>query len=244
MQLRALGAEVLHLPLLSFVEPEDPEPLRQALRQLDSFDWLLFTSQNAVRFVLEQCRKMNMRIPSAENRKLRVAAVGKATAEAATQEGVRVDHVASRSQGVALAEELRPLTGKRVLLPRSDRGRPDLPHALRSAGAEVTEAVAYRTVPTGPENQQALDEICRGAIDVITLASPSALHSLSEVVGIEAVRSIVHRTLLATIGPTTAAAIRESGLPVGVEASEASASGLARAIAAFYAQRSEGVSTR
>lgn len=231
----SLGAEVLECPLVEFSPPQDSALLDAALRGLGGFDWLLFTSQNAVRFFCSRCSQLEIPVPG---EKPRVAAVGAATAHAAEEAGFRVARTAVQSNGRALAEELRAeLPGARVLLPRSDLAGGELPAALRSAGAEVSDVIAYRTAaPQGPA-AAALEQVLRGEVDVITLASPSALARLAEHAGHDALRRLAETVAFAAIGPVTAAAIVRAGLPVAIEAKEQSAPGLVRAIVEHYAKK-------
>jgi uroporphyrinogen-III synthase len=229
------GAEVLLLPLLQFVEAKNKEPLDAALRSLGSFDWLIFTSANAVRFVAKRQKEIGLaeviETQGVQTKRPRVAAVGPATASAIGEAGFCLDMVASRHSGRELGAELASrMQGARVFLPRSNRADDLLPTLLREAGAEVTEAVAYRTEQSGEADSDVLREICRGSVDVITLASPSAFHALAELLGTEMLRRISERTALAVAGPTTAAAIRQFGLPLPIAAGEATSSGIVEAI--------------
>ncbi len=243
-RLEEMGAEVLLFPAVSFSDPADPGPLDAALRALGSFDWVLFTSANAVRFFCKRSRALGLDCGSLELPRP-MAAVGPATAQAAAEEGLRVEHVAGRHSGKALAEELRTaVAGRRVLLPRSDRAGDDLPSALRSAAAEVVEVVAYRTGGAAGADSGVLDRVRAGKVDVLTFASPSAFHNFSEALGSNVVQQLAARTPLAAIGPTTAGAIRDAGLPVGIEAAEATAAGFAAAIAKYFEHLPSGVKSR
>ena len=145
-ELSVLGAIPVVLPLVWFAEPEDFAPLDRAIAELQQFDWLILTSAQAVRAVAQRVADLQQRLPGASGH-LQVACVGPVTADAARGENLPVSYVAATHNGVALANELgSKVQGARVLLPRSDRANPDLPAALRRYGAQVTEAVAYRTL--------------------------------------------------------------------------------------------------
>jgi len=241
-QLERLGAEVLLLPSVAFAEPEDPGPLDRAIESLGDFDWVLFTSQNAVRFFTQRCRVLgrtqgNDGWNSAGARPL-LAAVGPATADAAANQGLPVEFIASQFRGQALAEELAGrVVGKKVLLPRSDRAGADLPAALRAAGAEVADVVAYGTSLPDSLAPDAADAIRRGEVDVVSFFSPSAFHNLVEAIGLETLRNLSGRVALAAIGPVTAGAIRDAGLLVEIEAREATAASLVATMSEYFAQR-------
>jgi len=235
--LQAQGAEVLLLPAVSFGPPEDVRPLDAAIRHLISYDWLLLTSQNAARYFCVRCRELGLDPAAFAGAPPRVAVVGPATADAARQEGLQVRHVAARHSSQALVDELSDvLTGKKVLLPRSDRAGAELPAALRRAGAQVTDVVAYRTLRPGAAESGVLERILCGEADVATFASPSAFHSFAEQVGHPALRQLSARMLLAAIGPVTARAIRNAGFAVAIEAADSTAAGLAAAIVSHWSR--------
>jgi uroporphyrinogen-III synthase len=241
--LEGAGAEVLLLPLVRFVEARDTEALDAVLRDLGNFDWLILASTNAVRFIAERQTAIGFPLAvntrSAQMRRPRVAAVGPATASAASAAGFSVDMPAACHSGRELAAELLAklgprMRGTRVLLPRSNRADDVLPSLLREAGAEVTEVVAYCTVQSGDVDSDVLEEIRRGRVDVIMLTSPSAFHALAELLGSEMLQRICQQTATVAIGSTTATAIREFGLPAPIEAREATSAGMAEAIIQHY----------
>jgi uroporphyrinogen-III synthase len=228
------GAEVLLCPLVAFEPAIDKGPLDAALQRLAEFDWLLFTSQNAVRFFDERRRELGVPFHWGQPR---VAAVGPATAKAARDLGYAVGHVAQEATGRGLAEGLAEnVAGRSVLLPRSDHARADLPALLSAAGARVTDVTAYRTVAPGPEAETALALIRAGEVDAIALASPSAFERLAEQVGMVTLHELSERVALAAIGPVTADAIRQSGLPVAIVPAKPSATALVEALAAHFAR--------
>jgi uroporphyrinogen-III synthase len=233
--LEALGADVLLLPTVSFGAVEDPQALDDALRGLAEFDWILFTSRNAVRFFSRRIHELNLHAAVLQARRPLIAAVGSATAMAAKSEGFRVDTVPKNHSGEALARELWGAIGDRkVLLPRSDRADDRLPNALRAAGANVTEIVAYRTAAPVSLDPEILKSIRDAEVDAIVFASPSAFRFLSECIGPSGLAELSNRVQFAAIGPTTARALREEGARVEIEATESSAAGLADSIAKFY----------
>ena len=232
-RLETLGATVLLLPAVSFSEPGDVTDLDRAIRSLESFDWILFTSVNAVRFFVARRRKLG--ITSDENTKPRCAAVGPATASAAAAEGFRIEYVAKEFLGTALARELGDaLAGKRVLLPRSERAGRSLPDALKASGAEVTEVVAYHTGGVGVAEPRVLDAMREASVDVVSFFSPSAVENLRGELGFDVLSLLGARAAFAAVGPVTAAALEKAGLPVTIQATEATAESLASAILQYF----------
>jgi len=233
-RLESMGATVLLFPAVSFSEPSDTAELDRAIRSLGEFDWILFTSANAVQFFARRCRKLGVEPSHAGN--YRCAAVGQATASAVAADGFPVDHVAQEFLGAALARELSAsIAGKKIVLPRSERARPDLPDALKAAGAEVTEVVAYHTGGVGviePVVMRAIQEL---QVDVISFFSPSAIENMRGELGEELLSRLGAKAVLAVVGPVTAAALRSAGLRVAIEAPLATAESVAAAIANYFA---------
>ncbi len=234
--LERMGAEVLLLPTLSFAPVEDWTALDGALQEISEFDWLLLTSQNAVRFFCQRCRQRGMRPEDLSfSSKLRIGAVGIATAHAARHELMRVDYVAKGQTGESFAQELTAeLAGRRVLLPRSDQADERLPNALRNAGAIVIEAITYRTTPPADFDLQIMGRVRRRELDAIVFASPSAFYNLRDLFEPGELVKLSEGVEFAVIGPTTARALRESGVRVEIETQESSSTGLANAIASHY----------
>ncbi len=240
------GAEVILLPTVRFLEAPETAELDRAIRELQQFDWLIFTSANAVRFFFRRCRLLG-RQPSVLGSRCAVA--GEATRAALQEEGVHGAFMPRQSSAAALATEMSgemateisgELAGKQVLLPRSDLAGDELPTALRAAGARVTAVVAYCTAAPESLDAGALGLLRRGEADALAFFSPSALHHLARDLGSEAMRALEGRVALAAIGPTTAAAIRDAGLRVAVEAPKATADSLVAELERYFAQQGAG----
>lgn len=237
--LERLGAKVVLLPMVSVQPPVDCTDLDRQLHQLDSFDAILFLSTNAVRYLFDRCAQLGIEweLPASDRRF--IAAVGPATARALEERGVKVHYVAEKGTGEALARELsRSLAGRRVLLPRSDRGDERVRNELRAMGAEVTEVVAYRTTGPVTVDRHLLARTRRAAVDAIAFASPSAVHTFVRVIGEADFPALSARVPLLAIGPTTAAAIRRAGGQVQIEAEESSVAGIANALVRHFGYRS------
>jgi uroporphyrinogen III methyltransferase/synthase len=232
-RLETMGAVVLLFPAVSFSEPPDTAGLDRAIRSLGEFDWTLFTSANAVKFFAARCRKLGVEPCHGGN--CRCAAVGPATASAVAAAGFSVDHVAQEFLGVALAHELSAsLAGKKILLPRSERARPDLPEALKSVGAEVTEVVAYHTGGVGAIDPEVMRAIREAQVDVISFFSPSAIENMRGELGEDSFARLGAKAAMAAVGPVTAGALREAGFRVAIEAPLATAESMAAAIVNYF----------
>jgi uroporphyrinogen III methyltransferase/synthase len=236
-RLEQLGAIVLSLPVVGFSAAADAAPLDQAILSIADFDWILFTSANAVRFFCERWRIVTPNLESQPKVRCSFAAVGPATAQALSDAHLAVNMVAPEYRGVALARKLAPiLQGKKILLPRSDRARQDLPEALREAGADVTDVISYHT-GAGSPSQQVLDAVKKAAVDVVAFFSPSAVENLREMLGPENFARIGTVAAMAAVGPVTAVAIRDAGLPVAIEAREATANSVVAGIEKHFTMR-------
>ena len=214
-RLRAHGAIPISLPLVSFAPPASYSPLDAALSQLHSFDWIIFTSANAVHAVASRAAhlgiSLHQKFSSSQNRP-QITVVGPATKSEAAAAGLPADYVAKTHLGVALAEELGDrLRNKSVFLPRSDRANPDLPAALRKRGAKLTEVIAYRTIPPADTNQSRVNAVIDGEADAILFFSPSAVNNFAALTGRERLATLQNRMAMVAVGPITARALNEIG---------------------------------
>ena len=228
--LEALGAAVVELPTIRIVPPADPEPLRRAAAEAASFDWIVFTSVNAVeRFAA------TLRATGGDERRLRgvrVCAVGPATAAALTGRGVRADAVPEEfvsDAAPAAMSAVDELRGRRILLPRARAARAALPEALRAAGARVVEVEAYATEVDGRGAEAVRERLAAGEVDVVTFTAGSTVRAFAELVG-----TGLGRARVASIGPVTSAVAREVGMRVDAEAAEHTVGGLVQVVRELY----------
>jgi len=228
-RLQELGAECLIYPTIRIVPPRSYEKLDRALQNLHSYHWVVFTSANGVRAVLDRMAALGME-PS-DLGLMGVAAIGPATREALEEWGIQVSLSPReyRAEGLVEAFSSLDIRGKRVLLPRAEEARDILPKSLRTLGAEVDVVPAYRTVPD-TENGQALRALlAQGEVNAITFTSPSTVRNFLAMVGEGAVDAL-SRVVVACIGPVTADAARDLGIRVDVVAKEYTAEGLVNAL--------------
>jgi uroporphyrinogen-III synthase len=208
--LRDKGAAPIALPLVAFAPSDHLAEFDQAIRGLPKFDWIFLTSQNALRALEERCQALHQELHSAVGT-ARVAAVGPATAEAAKAAGLPVSYVATKHQGMSLAQELASqIRGKRVFVPRSDRANPDLTRELTRLGAKVEEVVAYKTIPPEEDALGHVRATLQQPVDAILFFSPSAVRHLQDILGNEKVLELSGRAIFAAIGPVTERALREA----------------------------------
>ena len=216
--LRARGAAVVPFPVVA-IEGVVPSEVPDA----GSYDWVAFTSANAVRhFVVTQ--RDARAFGSA-----RVAAVGPSTADALAAAGIAADLVPPVHTAADLRDALVGAGpgGASALVPQPEQAQPTLVDGLRNAGWRVDPVTVYRTVPATVD-ADAVDAVSRA--QVVTFASPSAVRAFHRLVPAERRPAVV-----ATIGPVTSAAVREAGHEVEVEADPHTAAGLIDALVRWRA---------
>ena len=225
-RLRALGADAVELPTISLVRPLDTGPLDGAIARLDSYDWLVFTSANGVRFFLER-----LDASAFDLRRLRaqLAAIGPATASALEALHLKVDLTPESfvAEGLADAFAKLNLTGRRVLLPRAAAARDVLPEALRAMGAHADVVAAYRNVVPEGAAEHARELFASGRKPGwMTFTSSSTVANFLAI----APPGALHCVRIASIGPVTSAAAARHGLAVDAEAKRFTIDGLVDAL--------------
>jgi uroporphyrinogen III methyltransferase/synthase len=230
--LRERGAVPVPLPMIEIAPPPDANRFSRAVAEMPRYDWVLFTSANAV----EQLRKELERagLDARAFGTARVGAVGSKTAEALTRIGIKADVVAQEFVGEGLARavlvEPAPL---RVLLLRALVGREALPEALRARGSEVDVVAAYETKPIESSGAELAERIASGKADVVLFTSSSTVTSTLEALG-PGGRQRLSGVVLASIGPVTTRTLRAAGLEPTVEASIYTVEGLLDALEAHF----------
>jgi uroporphyrinogen III methyltransferase / synthase len=221
-ELRGLGLKVLTWPAVS-VARCDSAALEAALGEVHTFGWMVFASRHAVAAVLE-------RLPRAPAG-VRIAAVGKATAQVLRQRGWPVDLTPEEASAAALiaafaAQWSAEDAGVKMLYPASSRALPTLATGLRQLGAAVTQVEAYRTQAGALDVEECRAWIARGGIGAVTFASPSAVTELAQALGEADFQRLLTEAPSVAIGRTTAAELSAHGYEA-VVAESATLHGLA-----------------
>ncbi len=225
--LSELGAEVLDLPALR-VETLDDAPLRAALARSADYEWIVFTSQNAVSIAWDALRAAGRDARSLSG--VRVACVGRSTSEAQLARGIAADVVPERFVAEAVLQtmaERDDVRGARVLYVAAVGARDVLPNGLERLGATVDVVRAYRTIADGTASGALCAALTAGQVDAVTFASASAVRGYIDAVG----ETLSRRAPAVTIGPVTTEAVRAAGIPFAAEAEEASIASLTAAVA-------------
>jgi len=226
-RLRSLGADVIELATTR-IEPLDPTPLREALARLAEYDWIVFTSQNAVRIFWDELCALGLDAGALTN--TRIAVVGPATAASVERRGMQLELAPNRFVAEGLLEAMsvrRDVAGKRLLYPVAEGARDTLFEGLRALGARVDVTRIYRSVAVLERATELRDALLIGDIDAVLVAAPSAVAGLVAAVGADAAA----KTAIISIGPVTTRAALDAGLPVTAEAESSTAAGLVEAVA-------------
>ena len=239
-ELRKLGAGVVEIPFIEIRKPKSFQPLNTALKNLQSYDWLILTSVNGVEAMWERLRKLH--ITNRSLRRLKIAAIGPATRKAIETRGARVSVVPKEYVAESVVKSLRKqVKGKRVLLVRAKIARDVIPRELNRAGAQIDVIEAYETVvpKTSRSRLRTALKNPENRPDVIAFTSSSTVRNFVSLLGAAGGGSSRRRrpgnlegVTLASIGPVTSATLRELHLGVDVEARQYTIPGLIRAIVA------------
>ncbi len=222
--LRAKGAEVLEQPGITVSDPSDWSPVDAALDRIAGYDWLVFSSSNGVRRLLDRLLLRGGRLEQLAA--VRLAAIGPGTAAELVRYGLTVDVVPDEYRAESLAAALAPqAAGKRFLLARASRGRQVLPEQLIAAGGIIEQVVVYSTNDVETADPQIAAALAAGRVDWVTVTSSAIARAIVGLFGGQ-----LCKARLASISPVTSQTLRELGHPPAAEAAEYTMAGLVAAI--------------
>jgi uroporphyrinogen III methyltransferase / synthase len=232
--LAELGAYCIEFPTIQIEPPPSWEPLDAAVSRLPTYDWVIFTSVNGVKFFMER-----LRLAGRDVRQLhgtRLAAIGPKTAEALEQYALRPDLVPGEYRAEAILEGLsgEELKGKRFLLPRAMVARDVVPETLRQWGAHVDVVPAYQTVLPRERSAEMAERLLSGEIDCLTFTSSSTVSNFFSLFEKGSILPLLKDVYIACIGPITAKTAEEHGLKVDIMPGEYTIAGLVQAIRAHF----------
>jgi uroporphyrinogen III methyltransferase/synthase len=231
-RLRQYGAVPIEVPTIAVEPPRTPTQMERAIKGLVTgrYEWIVFTSTNAVRAVREKFEQYGLDARAFAG--VKIACVGEATADAVRAFGISPELVPSGEQSseglladfADYDEVLDPID--RILLPRADIATETLAAGLRERGWEIDDVTAYRTVRAAPPAAEIRDAIKSGGFQAVCFTSSSTVRNLVGIAG-----KPHARTMVAVIGPASAATAREFGLRVDVQPETASIPALVDALA-------------
>jgi len=237
--LQEFGANVLSCPTIEIKEPESYERLDEAIDHLYGYDWVIFTSTNAVDFFLRRLTSLNHDISDLDE--LQVCAIGEATTDKLREAHIHVDLIPKEAKAEGVFSALTEFTGGpdklmglNFLLPRAAVARDLLPRALEEAGARIDIVTTYRTVIPDELDRGRLSAMLAGSADCIAFTSSSTVRNLALLFDTHDLSKILAGLTIACIGDVTAATAGEYGLTVDIQPSEFNVHELAKAIADYY----------
>ncbi len=238
--LAGYGAEPVEAPTIKIVPPPDWTPVDQAISEIGTYNWIIFTSVNGVsRFMTRLfARGFDSRCLAGR----RICCIGPRTAQELERFGVRADvvPVEYQAEGVLAALDPRDVDKSRILIPRAEVARNLLPDELRGAGAHVAVVTVYRTLTPDHGSEEWRKELMDRRIHIITFTSSSTVRNFVVMLGGgEAVKPLLQSVVIACIGPITAKTAEEYGLTVSIMPSENTIPALVEAIARHYRSREQ-----
>ena len=247
-RLEAMGAEAIEAPMIRIVPPEDYGPLDEACARAGEFDWIVFSSANAVDAFMNRLLAGPQDLRALGG--VQLCGVGPATAERVARHGLKVDLTPPEYRAEAVLRALSErgdVNGLKILLPHADIGRELLAEELRKQGADVTEVVAYRTIAVEADREGELDiyrMLLERSIDVVTFTSASAVRTFVRVLGAEPAADLLGSTVVACIGPVTAEAATQYHIKTTILPSNYTIPALVDAIAKYFEKQKTGASLR
>lgn len=230
-RLEMLGAEVVELPLIHITKDVDLHTLAEVFQELSSYEWIIFTSANGVKYFFEEFHRIYDDIRSIGL--VRIAVVGESTAAAVREQHLRVDLQPKKASGAELASELinrESMDSAKVLVVTGNRNRDTLIEMLHEARTIVDQLPVYKTEETDLSADPVAGDFRAKGADAILFASPSAVQSFFDQAAALKLGAKARKPLAGSIGPSTTATMKQLGLPVDFEASEASLDSLVAAL--------------
>jgi uroporphyrinogen III methyltransferase/synthase len=215
-ELENLGAEAIVAPTFRIGPADDPEAVERAAARLDKYRWVVFESATAVTRLLSALTRGPRDLRAFGG--VSVCAIGPSTAERLRASGIKPDVIVPEVRVENIGEAISaagPIKGQPVLVVRPDHLRETLAADLAARGAEVTDLVAYRTAPESPDSPAVQDlyrMLLEGQIHAVTFTSPTAVRRFCTLFGKEQAADLLGTTVVAAIGPVTAAAAKELGI--------------------------------
>jgi uroporphyrinogen III methyltransferase/synthase len=226
------GANPIHFPTIKIVPPPDWHDLDAAIKKLEDYDWLIFTSANGVAFFFERlfAKKKDIR----DLKGIRICCLGPATAQQVESKGIRVDLVPEKfiSEGILESFSGINLRGKKILIARAAKARDVLPAGLKKLGAKVNVVTAYVTVNSGKKKKELETLFKENQVDVITFTSSSTVNNFVKIMGRNF--SLPKGVKIACIGPVTAAMAARAGFSVDIHQEEYTMEGLVQALIDYF----------
>jgi len=231
-----LGAECIEFPTIEVVPPENWDALDRAIGALETYQWVVFTSVNGVKYFLRRLAALGRDIRDLKG--LHIGAIGPKTAQRWHRLGIEPDLVPEEYRAEAVVECFRKkgAKGARVLIPRAAKAREVLPEELRKMGARVDVVPAYRTIKPSQDTARVSELLEKGAIDMVTFTSSSTVTNFLGMFEAHRDRTPgwMRHVVVACIGPITARTAQENGLSVDLVPTEYTVEALTDSIVRYF----------
>jgi uroporphyrinogen III methyltransferase/synthase len=241
--LEDLGAEIILFPTVEIVPPGTWDELDRAFENIQTYDWLIFTSANSIKYFFRRLIEKEFDIRDLKG--LKICAIGSKTAAEVRKFGVRVDLVPEefRAEGLIDAfiktvkretsdmkrEEKEIFRGMKFLLPRAEKAREIFPDKVRELGGTIDVPVAYRAVKPEFHGKRLRRFLQEGKVTVATFTSAATFNNFREIMGEDA-DLLLKKVAIAVIGPVTEKAVVRAGLRVEIMPAEATVEAMVRGI--------------
>jgi len=230
-----LGANVISFPTIDFIDVSDYSEFFSAIKNINQFDILIFTSTNSVKIFFEKLKEKNIEINFS---KIKIAAVGKKTSEEVENRNLKVDIIPNIFNAENLVEELQNqnlIEGKKILIPGSKIAREELPNLLKEKGAEVTQIAIYDIgIPPKEIIEKNLEKLNKFKTDLIIFTSPSTFKNFILILNLENPKKYFEDKKVAAIGTTTKSAIENLGIKVEIMPQEFTMEGMIKSVLEFF----------
>lgn len=214
------GANCLEFPTISILPPDSWQELDNALGRIGDFQWIVFTSINAIQSFFAHLHSKGLDSRVLANCK--IASVGKVTDDSLRSYGLISDLVPEKFTGEGLAEafEKQGVTGMDILIPRALKAREILPVRLKKAGARVTVVPVYQNKRPEGIHDTLRAKLANKDLDIVTFTSSSTVTNFIDMMDVKdkkELQELMHGVKIAAIGPVTARTIEENGLKVDIQ---------------------------
>ena len=249
--LEELGAEIIEFPTIEVVPPESYAEIDKSINQIGTYNWLIFTSRNGVKYFFKRFFEKEKDIRDLKG--LKICAIGRKTAAEVRKYGIKTDLIPDEFRAEGLIEAFthpypplgkggiegrvssKPLKGMKFLLPRAEVAREVLPEKVRELGGKIDVPVTYRTIKPEFRGKRLRRFLKEGRISIATFTSAATFHNFREIMGEDA-DELLKRVTIAVIGPVTAKAVEKAGLKVHIMPKEATIEAMVEEIITWVTQ--------
>jgi uroporphyrinogen III methyltransferase / synthase len=232
--LTRLGAHCIEIPSIQIVPPQDLDPLRKSIEEINKYDWLVFTSVNGVKFFFDTLFDMGRDVRVLGH--LKFACIGPVTKERLRDFGITSDILPQtyRAESVIDAFSMVEIKDKKVLLPRAKKARTILPEELTKMGARVDEVTAYETRLDDEGKEELISLLESNEIDAVTFTSSSTVSNFMSMLESKDTKKLLKNVVTASIGPITSDTARSLDIEPAIEAKEYTIQGLVDSLLTYY----------